>query len=313
MRISIKTLVTSPITKVFVLGTLLSFQSHFTRAHDLHLVEGASSSKPSNAVQRSNSNANDALASATYLANEGIMVESGGVKILFDPFFHNDYGSYQLVPEKILSAIKQNEAPYHDIDIVFISHAHGDHFAAQDMLDYLVTFDSVSLVAPQQAIDEMAKLANFEKAKLSLSARIRAISLAYRDAPISFNIDNVNIDAVRIPHAGWPGRADVSNIVYRVTLPLAEASSTYIHMGDADPNDSHFRPLAEFWQQQKTDLAFPPYWFFLSHEGNYVLDYRINTQRSVGVHVPIKIPQTLLNSGKAYFSTPGEVLKVSPP
>ena len=235
------------------------------------------------------------------------MIEAGEYKVLFDPFFHNDYGNYQLVPEKILAAIIANQAPYNDIDIIFVSHAHGDHFAADDMLTYLQKHKTVHLVAPSQAIEELAQLEGYKE----IQAQIQSITLEYKDKPVSFTLKDIEIEAVRIPHAGWPGRADVSNIVFRVTLPAKEHASTYIHMGDADPNDSHFRPLLSYWQQQQTDIAFPPYWFFLSSEGNYILDYRINAKQSVGVHVPLKVPAQLINTDKRYFSVPGEVISVS--
>lgn len=245
-------------------------------------------------------------ATARYLANEGILISVGDSKIMFDPFFHNDYGTYQLVPKDIITAIMSNAAPYDGINVIFVSHAHGDHFAAQDMLNYLTQFSSVELVAPSQAIDELRKLAGFEVIK----SRLHAIELAYKDEPVHLKVKNIEVDAVRIPHAGWPSRAEVSNIVFRVTLAQKDnkAPLRFIHMGDADPNDMHFRPLRLFWEAQRTDLAFPPYWFFLSNSGNYILDYRINAQQSVGVHVPVNIPTPLIMSGKKYFSTPGEVM-----
>lgn len=278
--------------------------------------------------------AHDKETTATYLANEGVMIAVGDVKVLFDPFFHNNYGTYQLVPEKIINAIMNNTAPYDNISAIFVSHAHGDHFAEQDMLAYMLKHPAVRLVAPAQAIAEMQKLAQFDNIK----DRITGIDLAYKDKPISFELDvgkansandteinstetsgiaegSIQVDAVRIPHAGWPGRAEVSNIVYRVTMPTnAEDDKherpTFMHMGDADPNDSHFRPLVDFWDQQKTTVAFPPYWFFLNSVGNYILDYRINANKSIGVHVPKQVPPALIRSGKAYFSAPGTVLEV---
>ncbi len=261
--------------------------------------------------------AHEKQTTATYLANEGVMISSGNVKVLFDPFFHNDYGTYQLVPEKILDAIMNNAAPYNDISAIFVSHAHGDHFAEQEMLTYMLKHLAVQLVAPTQAIVEMQKLAQFDKIK----DRITGIDLAYKDKPISFELslgratDSIKVEAVRIPHAGWPGRAEISNIVYRVTMPTNTDDDklerpTFIHMGDADPNDSHFRPLANFWGQRKTTVAFPPYWFFLDSTGNYILDYRINANKSIGVHVPKQVPPALIRSGKAYFTNPGTVLEV---
>jgi L-ascorbate metabolism protein UlaG (beta-lactamase superfamily) len=226
--------------------------------------------------------------------------------VLFDPFFHNAYGSYQLVPETILTAIMSNTSPYNNIDAIFVSHSHGDHFAAEDMLNYLQEHSSVQLIAPAQAIEKMAPLAGFEK----IQKQLTGIRLEYGDKPQSLVVDNIEIDAVRIPHAGWPGRADVSNIVFRVTLPNGDSPSTFVHMGDADPNDAHFRPHSAFWQQGKPDLAFPPYWFFQTIQGNYILDTHVNAAKNIGVHVPVKIPARLKNSGESYFSVPGEKVEV---
>lgn len=251
--------------------------------------------------------AHESKGSATYLANEGIMVEAGDFKVLFDPFFHNNYGTYQLVPEAIMKAIMSNTAPYNNIDAIFVSHSHGDHFAAEDMLNYLQKYSSVKLVAPDQAIDKMAALPGFDKIQKQLSS----IKLEYGDKPISLVVDDIEIDAVRIPHAGWPGRADISNIVFRITLPNGNTPSTFVHMGDADPKDEHYRPYSTFWLQEKPDVAFPPYWFFSSLQGNYILDTHINADKNIGVHVPLKIPKSLKNSGKTYFSVPGEKAEVA--
>ena len=241
---------------------------------------------------------------ASYLANEGVMITSAGNKILFDPFFHNDYNNYQLVPEDIVKALMANEAPYDNIDAIFVSHAHGDHFAATDMVKYLGMHKTTKLIAPAQAVEAMAKLEGFD----SIQSQITSITLEYGDKPKNFNIDNLSVDALRVPHAGWPGRAEVSNIVYRVSLKSEDNKTmdTVIHMGDADPNDVHFRPYKELWLAKKTQIAFPPFWFFLSAEGRDILDSRINTEHSIGVHVPVDVPQDLKNSGRDYFSKPGE-------
>jgi L-ascorbate metabolism protein UlaG (beta-lactamase superfamily) len=249
----------------------------------------------------------EAKSLATYLANEGLMVEAGEHKVLFDPFFHNDYGTYHLVPDTILKAIMSNSAPYNNIDAIFVSHSHGDHFAADDMLKYLQKYSSVKLIAPAQALEKMALLSGFD----TIQKQLTSIELEYGDKPVSLVVDDIQIDAVRIPHAGWPGRADISNIVFRVSLPNGETSSTFVHMGDADPKDEHYRPHSVFWLQEKPDIAFPPYWFFLTLQGNYILDTHINAAKNIGVHVPLKIPTSLKNSGKKYFSIPGETAAVA--
>ncbi|NQZ83551.1 MAG: MBL fold metallo-hydrolase [Colwellia sp.] len=238
-------------------------------------------------------------ASATYLGNEAVMIESGSHKILFDPFFHNDYNTYQLVPEAIRNAIFNGEKPYDAIDIIFISHAHEDHFSAKDMLKFLINHPKAKMVAPKQAADSLRQLSGSEK----VMAQVQSVSLTYGDQPWFGEVDGLAIEAVRIPHAGWPGRASVENIVFRVSL---DQGITIMHMGDADPDDSHFRPLEAHWQQKITDTAFPPYWFFSSAQGNDILNNRINAKAHIGVHVPVNVPRQLKASGKDYFSTVGD-------
>ncbi len=243
-------------------------------------------------------------AEATYLGNEGVMITGNGKKILFDPFFHNDYGYYQLVPERIRQAMFKGEKPYDNIDVVFISHAHGDHFAAEDLQQFMQAQPKVKLVAPKQAVDKLAAL----KMTKGLMNRVTAVALKYGDKPWSYTIDNLLIEAVRIPHSGWPSRAEVENMVFRVTLKtekgkkVATDKVTVMHMGDADADDSHYIPYQTYWQQRVTDTAFPPYWFFLSKQGNTIIDKRINAKQAIGLHVPVNVPPELKATGKHFFS-----------
>lgn len=238
-------------------------------------------------------------ASATYLGNEGILISAVAGKVLFDPFFHNVYGSYQLVPEDIRQAIFAGAAPYDNIDVIVISHAHGDHFSAEDSLAYLQKNKATKLVAPKQAVDLVKVLEGSDE----VSSQLIGVELAVGDDPQALTLGAIEIESVRIPHAGWPSRKDVSNLVHRVSF---RGELSVIHMGDADPNDIHFKPYKDYWEKRPSNLAFPPYWFFTSKQGVMILNDRIKAEKSVGVHVPIDVPSDLKNSGGDYFSIPGE-------
>ncbi|WP_448569720.1 MBL fold metallo-hydrolase [Thalassotalea ganghwensis] len=251
------------------------------------------------AHQKENHQHANTEASARYLANESILFEYQNTKILFDPFFHNDYGTYQLVPKEVRQALMSNKAPYDNIDAVFISHAHEDHFDAQDLAKYLFLNQNTLLFAPQQAVDQIMPIVKEE-----VKPRLNAIALAFNDKPWQKSVENLRIEAVRIPHAGWPQRQDVENMVFRITL---EERATMMHMGDADPLTSHYQPYQAFWQQTQTDINFPPYWFYGSSEGRTILTKLLNAKQHVGIHVPKQVPQPLLNSTLQYFSVPEEV------
>ena len=240
---------------------------------------------------------------ATYLGNEGIMVSDGETKILFDPLFPNGFGTYQLVPEEIRTDLISGAAPYDDVDAIFISHMHPDHFSVGEVIAYLKTHPGVQVFAPEQAVAWMRE----ESENETIFERVTSVPLQRLDAPLSYQAGALSIDVVRIPHAGWPGRADVSNLVWRVTL---SEGVTVMHLGDADPNDEHFAPHSEHWQKTRTDVSYPPYWFLTMGDGHGLIKERLNTETATGVHVPIELPADLFVSGADFFHTPGETRQI---
>lgn len=220
------------------------------------------------------------------MANEGVMVTDGETKVLFDPLYPESYGQYLLVPSEMREALFAGAAPFQDVDAIFVSHFHGDHFSAEDLLSLMQNQTGIALYAPQQAVLEMRAIAGPDEQ--DVFSRVNAVSLQYGDAPVTMTMDNLMVEAVRIPHSGWPtGRVNVENIVWRVTL---NDNTMVVHMGDADPNDEHFALDPEYWNRASPDMAFPPYWFFASDAGKNILQNRVSARNNIGVHVPQQIP-----------------------
>ena len=242
-----------------------------------------------------------------YLANEGVMITHGDTRILFDPLFADSYGQYQMVPQNVLDAIFAGAAPFDGVDAVFISHFHGDHFSASEVLRLLQVRLEIQLYAPAQAVAEMRRIATSDDE--GIFDRITIFDLDYGDAPVFVRQEGLLIEAVHVPHSGWPtARTDVQNITFRVTL---EDTSTVLHLGDADARLVHFEQDQIYWDERRIDLAFPPYWFFLSDDGREILESRINIRNSIGIHVPARfgdlpssVPDELL--GDDLFTRPGE-------
>lgn len=245
-----------------------------------------------------------AEAIATYIANEGVLVADDETKVLFDPLFQNSYGNYRTPSDEQRAAMLAGDPPFDGVDAIFISHAHGDHFTAEDVNEYLAAQSDVILVAPAQAVAMMKSAANWDDV---LAPRVGGTKLAFGDDAATMSFGALEITAVRIPHAGWPNRADVENLVYRVTL---NDGATIMHLGDADPDDDHYAPYDDVWDADETDLAFPPYWFLTDENGRAILMDRLHAKKSVGVHVPYKMPVGLQDArddhGADYFYLPGE-------
>lgn len=244
-------------------------------------------------------------ASAYYMANEGMMVTQGDTKILFDPLFRNSYGQYLLLPEAMEAALFAGSEPFDGVDAIFISHFHGDHFSPEDILRLLQTQTAIHLYAPMQAVIDLRALTSNETD--AVLDRVHPVTLAYQDPPVSMEMAGLFIEAVRIPHSGWPtGRLDVENIAWRVTL---NEQTTVLHLGDADPNDRHFARDAAYWDRTPTHAAFPPYWFLDSNDGQQILRDRVKARRSIGIHVPDTIPADPIQRP---FSLRNQDLFVSP-
>jgi len=239
---------------------------------------------------------------AHYLGNEAVMVEDGNIKILFDPFFHNSYGHYTLVPEPMRQSIFNNEPPFDNIAAVFISHAHGDHFDGDDVLKYLTLQEKIKLFAPEQAVSILEKIDGYE----AIKERVFPIVLTKLETHKMTSVKHLNIEAVSIPHAGWP-ETTVDNLLFRVSI---NDNTVVMHFGDADANSTHFDKYKQFWSEKNTNIAFPPFWFLLMDKGKNILKNTIKANQVTGVHVPTKVPEALKATSFDYFSKPGETRQV---
>ena len=251
---------------------------------------------------------------AHYLGNEGVMVEHGATKVLFDPLFRRDYDQYELVPPDIERALLAGTPPWDGIDAVFVSHYHEDHYDPALMLSYLRAHPAIELYAPAQAVEGLRKLV--DSPDDDVIERVHGLTLEYGDAPVRTEMDGLLIEAVRIPHSGWPERrADVENIAFRVTL---DGITTVTHLGDADADVAHFEQHAGHWEQRRSHLALPPYWFFRLPERREFLIPHIHADHSVGVHVPKEIPdepsqRPIELQGVDLFTRPGETRNIPLP
>ena len=54
------------------------------------------------------------------------MIKTGDKKILIDALFTGFEGSYQL-PQEVQEKLRLAQAPFDDVDLIIVTHAHGDH------------------------------------------------------------------------------------------------------------------------------------------------------------------------------------------
>jgi L-ascorbate metabolism protein UlaG (beta-lactamase superfamily) len=251
--------------------------------------------------------ADDAIV-AKYLANAGVLISHGETKIVFDPLFDNDYGFYELVPKDIEKALFEGAPPFDGLDAVFVSHHHGDHFSPERMVQLLQAHPHLQLFGPSQAIDDMP----VDATDAALRNRLHAVELNL-DEQFAMVIGDIEVNAVRLPHSGWPTRhAEIDNIAFKVSL---DGKATVLHMGDAHTDPKIFDNKAVYWAERQMHLAMPPYWYFTSGGGKKILEEHVRAGAYIGVHVPANIPDSPTRypeelRGRTLFSVPGEEKRI---
>src|SRR5687768_9408924 len=67
----------------------------------------------------------------TYVANEGVLLESDGVRVLIDALVRPNSLHYAVLPDGPREAIETAVPPWEGIDLILVSHMHVDHFHAE--------------------------------------------------------------------------------------------------------------------------------------------------------------------------------------
>ena len=237
---------------------------------------------------------------ANYLANAGIMVSTNSHKILFDAFFTNGFGQYALVPTETQQLLLNAQPPWDNISALFISHVHGDHFSPAPTLTYLRANPGVEVYASSQVIEKLSGSID--------SKRLNSIEFDTDNSVVATTLGTLKIDAVQLPHSGGERHAEIINLAFRVQF---DNDLTVLHLGDADPNDQNFSIYQSHWDKKSLEVAFPPYWFLGTPEGDQILSDRLKAEQVIGVHVPIAAaddPETWKARHQGdLFTTPGEI------
>jgi len=68
----------------------------------------------------------------TYLQNDGVLISDGTYNVLIDAIFNPLTGWINLDPVEN-SKLTNAQAPYDDVDLVLITHNHGDHYGTSNV------------------------------------------------------------------------------------------------------------------------------------------------------------------------------------
>jgi len=198
----------------------------------------------------------------TYVANCGFMVECGDEKILIDaPFGGQESRWYFFPPDSAVQLMSVARAPFDDVDLIAVTHAHRDHFNAEIVVSHMSQNTQAVLVCTPQAALQMQAWGGYDQ----LEERIRIVS-ALPDSTVDMAFGDIQVRVLAGRHSPYyeedeetgetvDRHRDVEHLEYLFNI----AGWTLFHCGDAELND--FERYRNFGLgDESVDLAFVPWW-----------------------------------------------------
>lgn len=86
-------------------------------------------------------------ATVTYLANAGVLIEAGVNRVVIDGLHQPCKPAFACLPEEERDKFEAAKAPYHEIDLLLVSHKRRDHFHPQSVGRNLQHSSEMRLIA----------------------------------------------------------------------------------------------------------------------------------------------------------------------
>jgi len=210
----------------------------------------------------------------TFLANEGVLLSSGTKKVLIDALFLKYGDEYALPAESTQAALAAARAPYDSVNLILVTHRHGDHFHPAPVAAHLRANPTATLLTSQQVID-------------SLAGRLSAAELrSSRVIPVTWTVgtrhrevvSGIPVELLGLSHGSGRHRT-VQNFGYVVEL----GGRRVLHVGDAEITEANFAPF--HLEAARIDVALLPTWAVTSDEGRRVIERWIRPRQVVAFHV----------------------------
>ena len=210
--------------------------------------------------------------SLTFLANEGVMLSADGRKVLIDALFLKYGRGYAVPADSTLAALQRARAPFDSVDLVLVTHRHGDHFHPAPVQAHLHANPGATLVTSRQVIDS---LRGYAPARSLLAPQLvsRTMRPGTRRREV---IAGVTVELLGLPHGGHPR---VEHLGYIIEL----GGRRVLHVGDADLSEETLAPFR--LDTSRIDVALLPYWALTGKKERRAIERWIRPRQVVAFHV----------------------------
>jgi L-ascorbate metabolism protein UlaG (beta-lactamase superfamily) len=211
----------------------------------------------------------------TQLANEGVIISDGEIRIIIDGMVVEPYSVYGGLPPAAASQFDQASGAFAGIDLALASHRHHDHNQPRFACQFMKESEGTQFVSSSQVLGLMR-----EKCRplVTTSPRVSEIDPQYGE-PHVFSHGSANVTVFPLSH-GTRKYAKIQNYGHLIEL----GGMTILHIGDAamDPTDFQRAGL----DQVDIDVVLIPFWYFQPGPGASVVSQYLDAPHKIANHIP---------------------------
>jgi len=211
--------------------------------------------------------------SVTFLANEGVLLSSGGTQVLIDALFVKYGDGYAVPADSTQAALERARPPFDSVDLVLVTHRHGDHFHPAPAAAHLAANRGATLLTSQQVIDSMRHVPGIARLAPRMVARTMAPGTRRRVI-----VNGLPVELLGLPHGGRRQR-HVEHLGYVVEL----GGRRLLHVGDAELSEATLAPLG--LDTSRIDVALLPAWAVTDRGSRQAIERWIRPRQVVAFHL----------------------------
>jgi L-ascorbate metabolism protein UlaG (beta-lactamase superfamily) len=211
----------------------------------------------------------------TQLANEGVILADGEIRIMIDGMVVDPYSIYGGLPPSAASQLQHAEGPFSAIDLALVSHRHHDHNQPEHACRFLQASEQTRFKGAPQVLGLMR-----EKCRqfVTTSPRVEEIVADAEHHPV-FQLGNANVSVFPLSH-GVRKYARIQNYGYLVEM----GGVSVLHIGDAAMTAADFDKAG--LRDRRIDVALIPYWYFQPGPGEAMIREFLDAPYKIAVHIP---------------------------
>jgi L-ascorbate metabolism protein UlaG (beta-lactamase superfamily) len=215
----------------------------------------------------------------TYIANEGFMIQAGGKKVLVDALFNDEF--FLAPSPELLAQMTGGSGPFADMNLLLVTHLHGDHFNPKMVAEFLRHHAHCRLVAHTQVVDLLRKEEGFAQ----IEGQIHEVRLEPGSRE-NMTVNGITLDVLVLTHSpsyrdGRDVHEGTRNLVFIVNL----GGTRFLHLGDATVENSLAHLNAYPFEQSPVDILFLNR-IDRSEATQQFIAEKIKPSRIVAMHIP---------------------------